>query len=660
MNKLLGFSLFALAATAAAGAVELPLKEVTIFSSGVAYYEHEMNVSGTKSFELTFDENQIDDFLKSVAISDAGAKKITLQYSSSDTLQKTLESLPVDLSTRPTIFTLLKAQIGSTLHFTFHDTANMQDAEGRLLSVEKNTGAEKNDTITLSVLTESGVQVFSLDSVLKFTFNDAAKNEALIKALQLLDRETASNNKKTICITIDGAGDRTVRFSYVLGAPVWKTTYRLILGNKEAVFQAWAIVDNSTNVDWTEVKLNLVTGKPVSFRQNLYDPFYVARPEIPLPVEGAASLEMYDSAMAEEEAFESPSMALKQRAESLSLRRESNAADAYYLDEGGFSAESSVQADTKFIFTPANPVSLQRQKSMMLPLKLCSLPIKKMTVFSNVNRQWKNPKLCVELTNTSGLNLPAGAITLYDDGYSGDSMIKFLPKDEKRLISYGDDLLLSGSRMQNTEETVSKLSAADGVLHVAVERLYTATYQIKNNDTKPRSVIIEHPIAANASLYKTEKPVEQTADTYRFSVTVPANASTKFTVMETETLYNQYGLTNTSRLNENIFEYVNSGKAPTNVIAAFKKIAEKQSAVDTVSKKLSELQKQEQKLNAEQERTRKNRESLAGTNEAAQFTAKLLKLEEEIVAVNEKIDTAQAELTVAENELKTFLKTVTF
>ncbi len=76
MNKLLGLSLLALAATAEA--VELPLKDVTTFSSGVAYYEHETKVSGAVSFDLTFDDNQIDDFLKSVAISDAGAKKMTL------------------------------------------------------------------------------------------------------------------------------------------------------------------------------------------------------------------------------------------------------------------------------------------------------------------------------------------------------------------------------------------------------------------------------------------------------------------------------------------------------------------------------------------------------------------------------------------------------
>ena len=661
MNKLLGISLLALAATAEA--VELPLKDVTIFSSGVAYYEHETKVSGAVSFDLTFDDNQIDDFLKSVAISDAGAKKMTLEYSSSETLQKTLESFPVNLSERPSILELLKNQIGSTMRFAFHDKAGMQNTEGRLLSVEKSASDDKADKITLSVLTANGVQVFGLDTVLSFTFSDAAKNEALQKALRLLDRETTSNNKKTIRINIEGAGERTVRLSYVLGAPVWKTTYRLILGNNEAVFQAWAIVDNSTNIDWKDVKLNLVTGKPVSFRQNLYDPFYVERPEIALPIEGAASLEMYDSEMlADEEEYayakKAPMVALAERRLTKSL--DASAGSKYESNSEAFSAESSVKADSKFVFTPSAPVSLQRQKSMMLPLKVTTLPAKKMTVFSDMNYQMKNPKLCVELTNTSGLNLPAGAITLYDDGYSGDSMIAFFPKDEKRLIAYGDDLLLRGNRNQNTEETVSKVNAANGVLKVEKEHIYTSTYQLKNSDTKPRQVIIEHPITYATTLYKTEKPIEKTSDVYRFSVTVPANASTTFTVKENQIVYKQYALIDTGNLDDIFITYINSGNAPSNVSATFAKITEKRSAIAAVSKKLSDLRTQVQKLNSEQERTRKNMEALAGTNEVAKFTAKLLKLEEEIVAMDEKIEKTESELAAAENDFKTFLKTVKF
>lgn len=664
MKKILGV-LFMVCSTVAMAA-DLPLKDVTIFSSGVAFFEHELTLSGSATFELSFDEEQVDDFLKSLAISDAGAKKISLEYSSSDTLQKTLESLQVDLSTRPSIYELLKNQLGSNMSFEIFNGTTARKLEGRILTIEKLVAGDKNsEDLKLSVLTqENAVYVFNMSEVQSFKFTDANKNEALAKAMQLLNADNTSQNKKTICIKIDGAGERNVKLSYILGAPVWKTTYRLILGNKEAVFQAWAIVDNSTNMDWKNIKLNLVTGRPVSFKQNLYEPYYVARPEIPLPIEGAASLEMYDSALAESKpeanlsrGYESERKMLKSFAP-----RYADAAttdESYELNEEVFAADASVRAGAKFVFTPSAPVSLERQKSLMLPLKVTTLPAKKMTVFSGLGNQPKNPKLCVELTNTSGMNLPAGAVTLYDDGYSGDSMLAFLPKDEKRLISYGDDLLLSAFRMSSKSETISKLSAESGVLKVEVERIYTSTYKFKNADQNQRTVILEHPINRNASLYKTQKPVEQTANDYRFEVNIPATASADLVVSESIVLYNQYSLIDRN-MDSRIFEYLKSGKAPANVVAIFKDITARQSRLDAISKKLSESTNQLKKLESEQERVRKNMEALAGTSEVTTFTKKLFTLEEEIVLTNNEIEKTQNELRTAENDFKTFLQSLKF
>lgn len=659
------FGVFLMACSTMAMAIDLPLKDVTIFSSGVAFFEHEIKLKDSTSFELSFDEEQIDDFLKSLAISDAGAKKISLEYSSSDTLQKTLESLSVDLSTCPSIYELLKKQLGSNLSFEIFDGRNARKLEGQILTVEKLVARDSNsEDLRLSVLTqENAVQVFKMSEVQSFKFTDASKNEALAKAMQLLNADNTSRNKKTIRIKIDGAGERTLKLSYILGAPVWKTTYRLVLGNNIAVFQAWAIVDNSTNMDWENIKLNLVTGRPVSFRQNLYEPFYVVRPEIPLPIEGSASLEMYDSALAESE-LES-NLAGKYESLDRLMLKEATAPSFYDdaaskpLSEEVFVAEASVKAGAKFVFTPSTPVSLERQKSLMLPLKVTTLPAKKMTVFSGLGSQPKNPKLCVELINTSGMNLPAGAVTLYDDGYSGDSMLTFLPKDEKRLISYGDDLLLSAFRVSNISETISKLSAEGGVLKVEVERIYTSSYKFKNTDQNKRIVILEHPINRNATLYKTQKPTEQTANDYRFEVNIPATSSAELVVSESKILYNQYSLIN-KNLDSRIFEYLKSGKAPTNVVAIFKDLAERQSKLDAISKKLSTSTNQLKKLESEQDRVRKNMEALAGTSEVTSFTKKLLALEEEIVLTNKEIEKTQNELRNAENDFNEFLQALKF
>jgi hypothetical protein len=50
-------------------------------------------------------------------------------------------------------------------------------------------------------------------------------------------------------------------------------------------FQGWAIVDNVSDEDWTNVQLSLISGTPVSFIQPIQQPFYRYRPVIPMPAD---------------------------------------------------------------------------------------------------------------------------------------------------------------------------------------------------------------------------------------------------------------------------------------------------------------------------------------------------------------------------------------
>ncbi len=70
--------------------------------------------------------------------------------------------------------------------------------------------------------------------------------------------------------------------------PVWKSSYRLIFGDGgAATLEGWAIVDNVTGEDWTDVRLSVVSGRPISFISRLYEPRYLPRPEAQLPEERA-------------------------------------------------------------------------------------------------------------------------------------------------------------------------------------------------------------------------------------------------------------------------------------------------------------------------------------------------------------------------------------
>jgi hypothetical protein len=85
---------------------------------------------------------------------------------------------------------------------------------------------------------------------------------------------------------------------YVVPAPVWKSSYRLTLPDTgEAMLEGWAIVENNTGEDWSKVELTVVSGKPVSFISQLYEPRYVRRQVASLREEEGVAPELYAGAV---------------------------------------------------------------------------------------------------------------------------------------------------------------------------------------------------------------------------------------------------------------------------------------------------------------------------------------------------------------------------
>ena len=65
-------------------------------------------------------------------------------------------------------------------------------------------------------------------------------------------------------------GPRRLKLSYVTEAPSWKPSYRAVVDKTGKVdLQGWAIIDNTTEEDWTRVTLVFVSSSAMSFRLDL-------------------------------------------------------------------------------------------------------------------------------------------------------------------------------------------------------------------------------------------------------------------------------------------------------------------------------------------------------------------------------------------------------
>src|SRR5215471_10678562 len=99
-----------------------------------------------------------------------------------------------------------------------------------------------------------------------------------------------SDGRRRLNIESHGSGKRVVRIGYVVSVPLWKASYRLSLPTDpqadHARVQGWAILENFSGRDWHDVSLTLLSGNPVTFRQALFESYYVRRPSVPVEVAG--------------------------------------------------------------------------------------------------------------------------------------------------------------------------------------------------------------------------------------------------------------------------------------------------------------------------------------------------------------------------------------
>ena len=638
----------------------IPLKKVTLYSSGVAHYVHNGTVTGSGNIELLFSPAQMNDVLKSLVVTDPAAKNVTVDYQAEDTLRKSLESLKVNLSAA-SLYDLLKAQKGAEV-----ELCTPHHITGKIVSIDKNRTQESGETFFISLATKDGIHIISFSDIQSFRFTDESRNTDLHAALALILDASAKNRKK-LGVKIDAQGDREVGLSYVMEAPVWKASYRLDMGTDKATFQAWAIIDNSTDLDWNDITLTLTTGRPVGFTQNLYAPYYTYRPELPLAIAQAAEAETFasdESAVQYEEvrapaALAGRAMMMKKEAAYSGNENDKSAADAE--DASGYfeNQTAAVNAGELFAFTPTKPITLERQHSTMIPLAFAALSAEKCSVFSSIpSGQRVSPKFCINIENTSGLKLPAGPITVFDNGeYAGDALLEFLPENEKRLIAYGDDLEVSGSRQSSSTQNIETVSMADGIITIVYRQIQQATYAIKNAGTKARTILVEHQKTAGFELTSQAALAGTTANKYRFKLTAPGNSSSSLAVEEVRTYRSAQQIFDMS--NHTYLSYTTNTAMPDTIRKTFASIIAEKEKVTAAENALKDLQKRQSDTAQEQDRVRKNLEAVgAESQQGRAFLTKLLTLESDLDTLKADIATAADRVNRAQAAFTTFVKAI--
>jgi hypothetical protein len=627
-------------------AAKLPVRRVVLYKNGVGYFEHLGHVRGSQDVHVDFTSAQLNDVLKSLTVLDLSGGKISgVDYNSEAPLARRLATLRLRLGENPTMADFLGALRGAKLEVRAGGGSTIS---GKLLSVEKKS-REKDGTTSewteISLVSDSG-QVRSVEMTPANSVRIAEKDLHVEVGRYLgLIASSRDQDLRRMTISTTGAGDRNLYVSYISEVPIWKTTYRIVLPSrvdKKPLLQGWAIVDNTIGEDWNDVEVSLVAGAPHSFIQQLSQPYYGRRPVVPLPESvqltpqtHAATLDATPSLIASSDMsdsgsdgaasgmgngsgdsfsavrFASPRMAMKPPPKP-------NIADEAEVEEARDESEPLAEGNTLgdlFEYKLKERVTIRKNQSALVPILQTDIEADKVSLWSE-SLGVARPLRALWVNNATSMTLDGGSFSVLDSNtFAGEGLMEAIKPGERRLLSYATDLgLLVDAKLDSDRERVTRTSIFRGTMTTTRELREKKTYIVKNEDTKARTLVIEHPARPEWKLAGDgPKPEEKAIGSYRFRLSVEPKKTERLVVNEAKPLYTQYSLNGIT--NDQIESFLVQESINPEVEKALRAIVAQKNVVANFDSTIKAQQKTIDQIFTDQARLRENMKALKGSVE---------------------------------------------
>lgn len=522
----------------------MTLKRVLLSTGGVGYFEYEATVDGDAALALDVRLDQVDDVLKSIVVFDDRGTIGEISLPGREPMAELFRDLPFGPEALTSTAELLNALRGAEVRI-----AGASAVTGRIVAVTEEWGVRPDGggavaRHRLGLMTADGLRQAVLEEIDTLQFTDAALQAQVDTALAALARHNAPDRRR-LEVRVDGTDSRPIRVAYVVEAPLWKASYRLTLddadGADAADLQGWAILENLSGEDWNGIHLTIVSGNPVTFRQALYEAYYVDRPWVPVEVFGRILPPVDDGAVAMSMAGDGMGdLGRLQEDLEMPMARSRAVFDAAPAP-ARIQAAASQESTTQVVFEIAGPVSVANGDSVLLPVIARRLPAEQVSLYQPQTDP-VHPLASVLLRNNSPTGLPPGVLTLYERSaegavtFVGDARLAPLPAGESRLLSYAVDQKVRIDRDIEEDQTVSGGKIIDGMLDLTITQRQSTTYTIAGAAREPRLVVIEHPrrggwrLTAPATGRNGDRTVEATESHYRLRQAVAAGATSVLTV----------------------------------------------------------------------------------------------------------------------------------
>lgn len=678
----------------------LPLRQVSLFSSGVGYFGRAGRVSGDGAVELYFQRDELNDVLKSLVITDPSGELRPATYTLDELLARRPQNNDLQLPAGETLGGILRRFQGALIEIE----ANGRTIRGRLVGVATKNIKDKNGEVTTTdvatIMQESGLASVRLDAVEDggvVRLLDEKLNQKLLAQLEnsaALLTSSIDAGFRPITLHFAGKGEREVKAGYIQATSVWKTSYRLVFdspknGKKkdadkssdiQPLLQGWAIVENTTDEDWKDISLSLIAGRPVSFTMNMAAPLYVQRPDVALPFAGAPRSQIYEEASEAKRALKPRNMPAPVGAtgatgppglatRSQGIFSNSGDFDSSARDEIAISAEELLKQESSattaergelFEYAIRQPVTLNRGEAALVPIVSQTISGDKLSILDTRDPAFR-AVYGMRITNNTGMHLAGGPITIYQDGlYAGDAQITNIAPGENRLISYALDLDLVVGREAPThfEETLG-LTAKSGVLTITRRQRQAQVYTFRNKSDQAKTVLVQVPIDPDFKLVEPAQADEKSPNEYRFEVVVPAKGSANLKVVGERPISETVAILNSDI--DTLVGYTRFGKISPQLKTALEGVVARRNKLRDLQGRRASLENQIREISVEQDRIRQNMNGLGRDSELyKRYVTKLETQETQIEKLREEIARLRELENDANKELSTYVQSLSF
>ncbi|WP_439597507.1 DUF4139 domain-containing protein [Falsiroseomonas sp.] len=465
------FTALLLATTAlTAQAAELPVRGVTLSSAGLAQIERGGMVAADDP-AITFRAPlaDVDDILRSLVVADPAGRVEGLRLPAQDLAAEAFRGLPArpeDFASRATLLNALRGQ-----------RVAVGETEGRIAEA-----SEGKDGLRLTLLSATGLRSIELREAQEVRLLDAALAARLARAAEALaETRSADTRQLAVALRPGAPAGREVALTYVAGAPLWKPSWRLSVPEfgaaGEARLMGWAVVENHTGSDWDGIRLSLVSGEAAAFRQALYSPVLLPRPELPILGSGPVEVQADTGGRP----VPPPPPAAAPIAPPGALAR--MAAPAAVAEAAPAAAQATAAASLgRVAFTLADPVTIQAGQTANVPFLYARLPAERVWWVQGLGG--RHPLQAVRLRNTTPHALPGGLATVFGSGgaeaggFLGDAELRGLPAGEARLLAFARDQGVQYSVAQRGSSVPIAVALRRGAVQVTQQLVHTVTLAV--------------------------------------------------------------------------------------------------------------------------------------------------------------------------------------